>query len=107
MLSKTSRALLSRAGLHQKNMSTAAALKTMSEPETPVVTTPIPGPVSKQRLEQLNKIQSMASIQFFVDYRSSVGNYIVDVDGNKMLDVFTNISSIPLGIAEQDVKKIG
>jgi len=97
MLSKSSRALLSRAGLHQKNMSTAAALKTMSEPETPVVTTPIPGPVSKQRLEQLNKIQSMASIQFFVDYRSSVGNYIVDVDGNKMLDVFTNISSIPLG----------
>ena len=26
----------------------------------------------------------MASIQFFVDYRASKGNYIVDADGNKV-----------------------
>ena len=69
----------------------------LSEPEGPEVVSDIPGPQSKQRMEQLAKIQSMGSIQFFVDYKKSVGNYIVDVDGNKMLDVFTNISSIPLG----------
>ena len=62
------------------------------EPEGPTVVSNIPGPQSKRRMEELSRIQSMASIQFFVDYKSSVGNYIVDVDGNKLLDIFTNIS---------------
>ena len=38
------------------------------------------------------------SVQYAVDYNKSYGNYIVDADGNTMLDVFTNISSIPIGI---------
>ena len=74
-----------------------SAKKLLSEPAAPEVLTSIPGPASKSKMEQLSRIQSMSSIQFFVDYKSSVGNYIVDVDGNKMLDIFTNISSIPLG----------
>ena len=36
----------------------------------------------------------MATIQFFVDYQASYGNYIVDVDGNTMLDVFTQVCFI-------------
>ena len=39
----------------------------------------------------------MESIEFFADYHKSLGNYIVDADGNTLLDVFTNVSSIPIG----------
>jgi len=76
--------------------STAASLAPV-EPTQPEVATEIPGPKSKALHANLSKIQSMGSIQFFVDYKASAGNYIVDADGNKMLDLFTNISSVPLG----------
>ncbi|CAB4056015.1 ABAT [Lepeophtheirus salmonis] len=67
------------------------------EPACPSVTTPIPGPKSKALMDDLNKIQSMDSVSFFVDYEKSYGNYIIDADGNTILDMFTNISSIPIG----------
>ena len=60
--------------------------------------TDCPGPKSKAILEDLSKIHAMQSIAYPVDYEKSLGNYIVDADGNTMLDVFTSISSIPLGL---------
>eukprot|EP00096_Caligus_rogercresseyi_P014073 TRINITY_DN660_c0_g1_i1.p1 TRINITY_DN660_c0_g1~~TRINITY_DN660_c0_g1_i1.p1 ORF type:complete len:488 (+),score=140.05 TRINITY_DN660_c0_g1_i1:140-1603(+) len=67
------------------------------EPASPSVSTPIPGPVSKALMSDLNEVQAMDSVSFFVDYEKSLGNYIVDADGNTILDMFTNISSIPIG----------
>ncbi len=68
--------------------------------------TDVPGPESKRLFTELNTMQSMPSVQFFVDYEKSFGNYIVDVDGNTMLDVFTNISSIPIGYNHPNMTKV-
>ena len=67
------------------------------EPAAPLMKTEVPGPKSQAVMADLGEIQSMKSIQYAVDYNKSLGNYIVDADGNTMLDVFTSISSVPIG----------
>lgn len=68
-----------------------------NEPTAPVVATQAPGPQSKKAIESLNKVFDARAAYFVADYAKSVGNYVVDVDGNKYLDVYAQIASIPLG----------
>lgn len=70
---------------------------TLKEPQKPSVRTVIPGPKSMAMKQELNLIQNTDVVQFFADYNRSLGNFIVDVDGNVLLDFFTQIASIPLG----------
>lgn len=68
------------------------------EPKGPVVVTEkLPGPKSAKLMQSLDKIQQTGSVKLFVDYEKSIGNYLVDADGNTFLDIITQISSIPLG----------
>lgn len=68
-----------------------------NEPSAPSVSTEIPGPKSKQALNDLLKTFDATAAYFVADYTKSVGNYLVDADGNKMLDLYMQIASIPLG----------
>ncbi|KAM8707543.1 hypothetical protein ACLKA7_005086 [Drosophila subpalustris] len=71
---------------------------TTLEPKEPVVRSKtIPGPKSSELKTQLGAVQSTGTVQYFADYNKSIGNYIFDVDGNILLDVYTQISSVPLG----------
>uniref|UniRef100_A0A673AIL0 4-aminobutyrate aminotransferase, mitochondrial n=1 Tax=Sphaeramia orbicularis TaxID=375764 RepID=A0A673AIL0_9TELE len=63
----------------------------------PAMKTQVPGPRSQELTKQLGEIQNVGAVNFFCNYNESRGNYLVDVDGNRMLDLYTQISSIPLG----------
>ncbi|XP_068674963.1 4-aminobutyrate aminotransferase, mitochondrial-like isoform X1 [Montipora foliosa] len=78
----------------------------VQEYDRPVVKTPIPGPRSKELLNELSQIQLTKGMSYFVDYENSKGNYIVDADGNVLLDVFQQIASLPLGYNHPALLKV-
>ncbi|KAF2428053.1 4-aminobutyrate aminotransferase [Tothia fuscella] len=67
------------------------------EPKAPIVHTKIPGPKSQEAIERLTKVFDTRSLNMMADYTKSYGNYIADLDGNILLDVYAQIASIPVG----------
>jgi 4-aminobutyrate aminotransferase/(S)-3-amino-2-methylpropionate transaminase len=77
----------------------ASSLKDVDGPYTSpkVVTSSVPGPKSQKLMQEMSEMVQTGTVQFFVDFEKSKGNYVVDADGNVLLDTYTNISSIPIG----------
>ncbi|KAI9700380.1 MAG: 4-aminobutyrate transaminase [Candelina mexicana] len=69
----------------------------LDEPSGPQLRTAIPGPESKKAIQHLDKVFDTRSLNMMADYRNSYGNYIADLDGNVLLDVYAQIASIPVG----------
>ncbi|PIK38213.1 putative 4-aminobutyrate aminotransferase, mitochondrial [Apostichopus japonicus] len=51
----------------------------------------------------VHRRQNGYTVNFCVDSHNSLGNYVVDADGNRMLDTFCQISSLPLGYNHPDL----
>ncbi|GAM26467.1 hypothetical protein SAMD00019534_096420 [Acytostelium subglobosum LB1] len=71
----------------------------------PIIKTVIPGPQSLELQKKLNQYQDPRATHFFADYSNSRGNYIADVDGNILLDLYCQIASIPIGYNNPELIK--
>jgi 4-aminobutyrate aminotransferase/(S)-3-amino-2-methylpropionate transaminase len=70
----------------------------VKEPKYPKMLTSYPGPVLKNKLNDLELLSpDFVYTQNFINYEKSIGNYFVDCDGNTFLDLYTNNGSLPLG----------
>jgi 4-aminobutyrate aminotransferase/(S)-3-amino-2-methylpropionate transaminase len=67
------------------------------EPTGPVMRTQIPGPEGKKAIAELDKVYETRSLNMMCNYQNSFGNYVADLDGNVLLDVYAQIASIPVG----------
>jgi len=60
--------------------------------------TVVPGPETHKLMAKLSTQGGMGgAVAFMVDYVASSGCYLVDADGNRLLDMFCQIASLPLG----------
>lgn len=67
------------------------------EPAGISVHTAIPGPKSDALRARHGRVQDARTVHFYQDATKSRGNYIVDVDGNTLLDLYGHIACVPLG----------
>lgn len=78
-------------------MSVCSAYYPLEPTKPSVVTTFLPGPKGQNFLKELSNTFDTRPVYFVADYDKSCGNYIVDVDGNIFLDLYSQIASIALG----------
>lgn len=69
--------------------------------------TSVPGPETQKLMDELKPQGGMGgAVAFFGDYTASTGAYLVDADGNRMLDMFQQISSLPLGYNHPALQRV-
>ncbi len=73
------------------------------EPERADVVTKVPGPRSEALRARHARHQEARTVHVYQDAQKSLGNYLVDVDGNVLLDVYGHIASVPVGYNHPDL----
>lgn len=76
-----------------------------NEPKGPTVKSSIPGPKTKPLIDSLKRVFDTQNLNMMANYEKSIGNYIVDEDGNELLDLYAQIASIPVGYNNPTLKK--
>eukprot|EP00918_Siedleckia_nematoides_P029663 GHVU01063909.1.p1 GENE.GHVU01063909.1~~GHVU01063909.1.p1 ORF type:complete len:330 (-),score=37.17 GHVU01063909.1:166-1155(-) len=67
----------------------------------------LPGPVSQRLLKQYETVGAAGgSVAFFCDYDRSIGNYLVDADGNRFLDMFAQLSTVAVGYSHPRLRQL-
>jgi 4-aminobutyrate aminotransferase / (S)-3-amino-2-methylpropionate transaminase len=61
------------------------------------ITTAGPGPKSEALRARHQRFQDARTVHLYQDSRKSLGNFLVDVDGNVLLDVYGHIAAVPIG----------
>ncbi|KAK5789270.1 hypothetical protein VI817_008394 [Penicillium citrinum] len=77
-----------------------------NEPSAPSLSTAIPGPKNKAAAAELDEVFDVRSLNMLTDYQQSIGNYIADLDGNKLLDVYAQIASIPVAQSDEMITSL-
>lgn len=67
------------------------------EPARPYIRPATNGSRVNQSTTALRKIFDVQNLNMVCDYSKSIGNYLVDIEGNTFLDAFAQIASIPIG----------
>ncbi|KAG7191354.1 uncharacterized protein KQ657_003526 [Scheffersomyces spartinae] len=89
---------ITRASLSKRYLGNVSKLYYPEEVTGPVlVSENVPGPKTIELNKKLGEHFDNRATYFVTDYKNSLGNYISDCDGNKLLDVYAQISSIALG----------
>lgn len=73
------------------------------EPAHASMRTAVPGPKTEALRARHQKHQDARTIHVYQDARASVGNYLVDVDGNVLLDLYGHIACVPIGYNHPDL----
>jgi 4-aminobutyrate aminotransferase / (S)-3-amino-2-methylpropionate transaminase len=68
-----------------------------NEPQQVAVRTKIPGPRTEELRARHDQVQDARTVHVYQDATRSLGNYLVDADGNTLLDVYGHIAALPLG----------
>ena len=75
----------------------------LGEPERASMRTAIPGPRTEELRARHGRLQDARTVHVYQHATSSKGNYLVDVDGNTMLDVYGHIAALPVGYNHPDL----